>query len=484
MEEAIPPPSRGLLTAMAVALGAGVAVAAGAATLANWDLQLVGVLLLCAVVSDIWAVDASGTPHDGIAISGSFIALVLAMALLGGAPAAAIGLATILVGHLRFRERPDRFLNNLVAYVWFPLIGGLVFDVLRRHIDAASPGFYAVLPPVFALALTVNFLLIAAYNCHLDGERLALKARRMVLPVLHWDIAAAVMVVAVAFLYHLLGIAAIGVFVLVLMTAQRLLGQVLASERRARELALRTTELDQRVNQLARMHVGVLSTMLRSLDLRDRMTARHSAAVARYAREIARALGLSEHEQELAHTAGLLHDIGKFVLPDRILKADTPLTDADWEIIRSHPTEGANLVAQLDGYHHVAQIILAHHERLDGQGYPRGLSGDDIPLLARVISVCDTYDVMTARDSYRKPLSSSDAIRELRNVSGTQLDPHIVEVFIDLLQHHRLRYSHGEDADFDRELAIEHRVAQYAAGPPTPVVEHRLAQYAAHSRPA
>jgi putative nucleotidyltransferase with HDIG domain len=372
----------------------------------------------------------------------------------------------IAVGHLRYRERRDRFLNNLLAYAWFPLAGGLVFDVLRTDNDLTpgGPGFYVLIPLVFALALGLNFLVIAGYNCLLDGETLAAKARRMVLPVFQWDIAAALLTVGAAFLYHLVGIAALAVFVVVLMSSQRLLGQVMASERRAEQLAERTRELNARLDQLSRMHVGMLATMLRSLDLRDRMTARHSAAVARYAREIASALDLDEGQKELAHTAALLHDIGKFVLPDRILKASAPLTGADWEIIRSHPDEGANLVAQLDGYDEVAEIIRAHHERIDGGGYPRGLAGDEIPLISRIISVCDTYDVMTARDSYRKPRSSHEAIEELHAVAGTQLDADLVEVFVGLLEHKDLRYRHGEDADFDAEISLERRIHAYAAG--------------------
>jgi putative nucleotidyltransferase with HDIG domain len=204
--------------------------------------------------------------------------------------------------------------------------------------------------------------------------------------------------------------------------------------------------------------------MLRSLDLRDRMTARHSAAVARYSRAVAAAIGLEPRLQELVHTAGLLHDVGKFVFPDRILKADAPLTGGDWEIIRSHPAEGAKLVAQLDGYEPVAEVILAHHERFDGGGYPNGLAGEDIPLLSRIISVADTYDVMTARDSYRNPTSSLEAIQELQRVSGTQLDGRLVDAFVALLEDKDLRYRHGVDADFDAEIALEKRIEAYAIG--------------------
>ena len=195
-----------------------------------------------------------------------------------------------------------------------------------------------------------------------------------------------------------------------------------------------------RSKQLASFQVGMLSAMLRTLDLRDQMTARHSAAVARYSRAIAQRAGYSRREEELVHIAALLHDIGKFILPDRILKANVPLTDEDWMLIKRHPQQGARVVSSLDGYGPVAEIILAHHERIDGKGYPRGLAGDDIPELARIISVADTYDVMTARDSYRTPMSSYDAIAELRRVAGKQLDARFVEIFIELLE--------GKDVSF------------------------------------
>ena len=131
----------------------------------------------------------------------------------------------------------------------------------------------------------------------------------------------------------------------------------------------------ERTKQLATLQVGVLSALLRTLDLRDRMTARHCAAVARYAREIAIAAGFSKEEQDLVHTAGLLHDIGKFIFPDRILKGDTKLTDDDWKIIKMHPYQGARVVAQMEGYGPVSEIILAHHERIDGKGYPARPAG-------------------------------------------------------------------------------------------------------------
>jgi putative nucleotidyltransferase with HDIG domain len=226
----------------------------------------------------------------------------------------------------------------------------------------------------------------------------------------------------------------------------------------------RAEQLEDRMDAFAKLHVGLLHTMIRTLDLRDRMTARHSAAVAHYAREIASAIGMSDAEQEVVHTAALLHDIGKFNLPDYILKADTPLDDADWELIRTHPEEGARLVSHLEGYAAAAELVRTHHERYDGKGYPLGLPPTQIPLGARIISVADTYDVLTARDSYRKPVSSAEAIAELQRVAGTQLDPAVVSVFVELLGRKDLRYQHGDDVDFETELAMDRRIERYAAG--------------------
>jgi putative nucleotidyltransferase with HDIG domain len=184
--------------------------------------------------------------------------------------------------------------------------------------------------------------------------------------------------------------------------------------------------------------------------------------------------GLSEEEQELAHTAGLLHDIGKFVFSDRILKGATELTPDDWEEIRRHPYEGARIVSQIDGYQPVGEIVLAHHERVDGLGYPRGLKEEEIPEVARILAVADTYDVLTARDSYREPMSSIEAIAELRRSAGTQLDARYVELFVELLGEKDFTYRHGEDADFETELALDRRIREYATrgmsqGPRLPV---------------
>jgi putative nucleotidyltransferase with HDIG domain len=447
-------PTRLALAAMVVGLALVTAVAIWRAPSAIWDLPLFCILLGFSVFSDLTAISTTSK----VKISGSFLALVLAMVFLGGTPAAVIGVLTILAGWLRWRDEGHYLLNNLLTYATFPLVSGILFHeiVANGRVTENDASFYALIFGVFLVALAINFTMIASYSCYLDRSSFFNKVRTALFPLLPSELAAALMAVGVAYLYVQVGLAGVAMFGVVLVTFQYLLGALLVSQQRAEELELRS-------KQLASFQVGMLSAMLRTLDLRDQMTARHSAAVARYSRAIAQRAGYSRREEELVHIAALLHDIGKFILPDRILKANVPLTDEDWMLIKRHPQQGARVVSSLDGYGPVAEIILAHHERIDGKGYPRGLAGDEIPELARIISVADTYDVMTARDSYRTPMSSYDAIKELRRVAGKQLDARFVEIFIELLEGKDVSFQHGEAADFEKELALEARIEETAS---------------------
>ncbi len=446
-------PTPTVIAVQIAALMVAIAIGAWRATYGDWDPALFGILLGFSVFSDLTAIQT----NSRVKISGSFLALVLAMVFLGGAPAAAIGVLTILAGWLRWRDDWHYLLNNVVTYATFPLLTGIAFHetVARAGLTADDPSFYVLVFGLFLLALALNFTMIAAYACYLERQSFWAKTRTALIPLLPSELAAALMAVGIAFVYHEVGLAGVAMFGIVLITFQYLLGALLVSQQRAEELEMRG-------KQLASFQVGMLSAMLRTLDLRDQMTARHSAAVARYSRAIAQRAGYSRREEELVHIAALLHDIGKFILPDRILKANVPLTEEDWMLIRRHPAQGARVVSSLDGYGPVAEIILAHHERIDGKGYPRGLVADDIPEMARIISVADTYDVMTARDSYRAPVSSFEAIQELKRVAGTQLDARFVEIFVELMEGKDLSFRHGEDADFEKELELEARIEEAA----------------------
>ena len=194
------------------------------------------------------------------------------------------------------------------------------------------------------------------------------------------------------------------------------------------------------------------------------MTARHSAAVARYSREIAAVARARRATSRTSCTPPpCCTTSASSSSPTRSCSPTRKLTDEEYELVKRHPEQGARLVAQIEGYGPVAEIVLAHHERIDGKGYPNGLVGPQIPIAAKIISVADTYDVMTSRDSYRQPVSSREAIEELRRVSGAQLDGDVVETFIGLLEERTITFRHADDADFEKELNLEARVRLHAA---------------------
>jgi putative nucleotidyltransferase with HDIG domain len=420
----------------------------------DWDpLALFGLLLALACASELLRLRIKA-----FYISASFLAIVLAMTLLGPAPAVVIGTAVILANAAAKRMTWRTALTNLSTYAVFPLIGGVAFQAVdgpSLHADH-QVAFVALIVVVFLAANLMNFLLIAIDIAIVDGQPVHRSVLSIYVPVVPVELAVAVLTAGAALIYEKNGFAAIGLLAVVGFLFQYLLYTALAAMERKEQL-------EERTRQLASLQVGLISTVLQTLSLRDKHTARHSAAVARYSREVARAIGLSEREQEIVHTAGLLHDIGKFIFPDSILLADTELTHQDWELVRRHPEQGAELVRRIEGYGPIADLIIAHHERLDGGGYPNGLQGDDIPLGARIISVADTYDVLTARDSYRDPVSSDEAVDELRRLAGTQLDAQVINVFVELVRDRSMEFRHGDDADFERELNFERRVRDYAA---------------------
>ncbi|HST55941.1 MAG TPA: HD domain-containing phosphohydrolase [Solirubrobacteraceae bacterium] len=395
-------------------------------------------------------------------LTAAFVALVLAMSLLGPAPAAAFGLVAMIVTSALRRLSPVLWLNNMATFAVFPLIGGIIVRALvgdvhdpRTLHTTQSISFALLVFAVFVTTNALNFALIAIHNRVLSGRSLVEQVRELFVPLLPGQVATAALAAILAVAYTNLGYPALLGLVLVLVIFQYLGIALLRSEDRAEQLEARSV-------RLASMQLGMLVTLVETLALRDRMTARHAAAVARYSRALAREIDCSEADQDLAHTAGLLHDIGKFALPDRILHAEI-LSDEDWAVIRRHPQEGATLVGRLDGYGPVADIILYHHEHVDGSGYPAGLIGNEIPLLSRVLAICSTYDTLTARDSYRSPMIPQDAMAELRRVAGRQFDPELVNSFIEMLEREGpVTFAHGDDADFEEELAFERRARAMA----------------------
>ncbi len=439
------------------------ALAAALATLhsGQWNspglLALLLLLLVLAVIGDRQLI-RFGNQN----VSGAFLALVLAMTLLGPAPAALLGVLSTVVDSVRRRPSLPDCLSNFATYATFPVIGGLLTEGLVGDVHSASgirasqsATFAFVVLAVFLVTNLINFALIAIHQRIMEDKPLWMQVRSVLIPILPGQLATAALAAILAVAYTNFGYPILVGVVAIILIYQYLALALRRSEDRAEQLEARSV-------RLASMQLGMLVTLVETLALRDRMTARHAAAVARYARTLARELGCDEAEQELVHTAGLLHDIGKFALPDRILHAEI-LSDEDWAVIRRHPQEGATLVGRLDGYGPVADAILYHHEHIDGSGYPAGLIGNEIPLASRIVAVCSVYDTLTARDTYRSPMTPQDAIAELRRVAGRQLDAEIVQTFVALLEREGpVTFAHGDDADFEAELAFERRARALA----------------------
>ncbi|HEV7942880.1 MAG TPA: HD domain-containing phosphohydrolase [Solirubrobacteraceae bacterium] len=437
-------------------LGGAVAGAVLSSRAVDWHpLPLLGLLLVLAGIGE-WVTVTIG----GQNLSASFIALVLAMTLMGPAPAVAIGIVAITVDTVHRRPELADWLKNFATYATYILLGGLFCQLLIG--DSHSAGsftkeapFALVVLGVFALALLLNFLQVAVHTKIMRGNSLIGQIRMQFLPILPSQLAAAGLSAILAIAYTNLGYAVLVALVVVIFIFQYLTVALLRSEDRAEQLQARSMHL-------ASLQLGVLVTLVETLALRDRAAARHAASVARYARALAAEMGLPEADQDVVHTASLLHDVGKFALPDRILHAEV-LSDADWATIRRHPQDGATLVGRLDGYGPVADIILYHHENVDGSGYPAGLIGNEIPLLARVLAVCNAYDTLTARDSYRSPMTPQDALAELRRVAGRQLDGEIVQSFVALVEREGpAAFTRSDEADFETELSFEHRARALA----------------------
>jgi putative nucleotidyltransferase with HDIG domain len=436
-----------------VVFAAAVLLAILTETKSTWDpIELLGLLLVLSAGSDILIVQIRG-----ISVSGALIANVLAMALLGPIPASVIAIFSTLVDSGMRRLSWDRFFNNVMSMATYPIIGAVFLSAFGAGVgegasDALS--FSAVVLGAFMTSNFVNFVMVMGFQRASFGAPSLGEARTAFVTVLPVQFATGLLTAGVAFSYGLIGVGAVGLLAVVLFVFQYLLRAGVAAFERGEELAKRTKEL-------AALQVGLLSTVMQTLSMRDAMTARHSAAVARYAREVAAMLGLDEREQDLIHTAGLLHDIGKFIFPDSILFADRKLTDDEWETVRLHPEQGAKLVRRIEGYGPVADIILCHHERFDGNGYYK-VPLEDIPLGSRIIACADTYDVMTSRDSYRRPVSSEAALVELRRVAGSQLDPLVVETFVEMVESRRVAFHHADERDFELELGFDRRVEDYA----------------------
>jgi diguanylate cyclase (GGDEF)-like protein/putative nucleotidyltransferase with HDIG domain len=195
----------------------------------------------------------------------------------------------------------------------------------------------------------------------------------------------------------------------------------------------RIEDEQRHVREMADLHLATIEALALAIDAKDQTSQSHIRRVQLYAAAVARAMGMTENEIQGVKTAALLHDIGKLAVPEHILSKPGPLTPEEFMKIRAHPKVGADIVSSVPFPYPVAPLILSHHERWDGKGYPAGLRGDDIPLGARILSVVDYFDALMAERPYHKAMSFEAAIGLLQQEAGKGLDPTVVTKFIELL---------------------------------------------------
>ena len=193
-------------------------------------------------------------------------------------------------------------------------------------------------------------------------------------------------------------------------------------------------KLAEKTKQVELITLNAIMAIANTIEAKDRYTRGHSNRVARFCVEIATRMGMEEEKIKTLNFMALLHDIGKIGVPDEILNKPMPLDDDDFAIVKQHPTIGSDILKDITSIPDVHLGALYHHERYDGTGYPMGLKGQEIPIEARMIAIADSYDAMSSNRAYREALSKEEVIEELTNGKGTQFDPEILDVFLEMLE--------------------------------------------------
>ena len=184
---------------------------------------------------------------------------------------------------------------------------------------------------------------------------------------------------------------------------------------------------------MERLSLQVMKALAATIDAKDKYTNGHSTRVAEYSREIARRSGRNEQEQEDIYYAGLLHDIGKIGIPEEIINKTSRLTDEEYEVIKTHPVIGGNILKNISEISDISLGAKWHHERYDGRGYPDRLQGENIPEVARIIGVADAYDAMTSKRSYRGVMPQEVVRAEIEKGKGSQFDPRYADVMLAMI---------------------------------------------------
>ncbi len=199
------------------------------------------------------------------------------------------------------------------------------------------------------------------------------------------------------------------------------------------EVKRKTQEVTEQSEKLERMSMQIVKALSGAIDAKDTYTNGHSTRVAEYSREIARRAGFPKEAQDSIYMMGLLHDVGKIGVPDAIINKPAKLSDEEYAVIRSHPVMGSDILGNITEFPMLSTGAKWHHERYDGKGYPDGISGEEIPIEARIIAIADAYDAMSSKRSYRSVLPQAQIRAEVEEGKGTQFDPVLADIMLAMI---------------------------------------------------
>jgi putative nucleotidyltransferase with HDIG domain len=390
-----------------------------------------------AALSERGRVRLSRTTESSIAL----VPVIFAAVTLGPFAALIVGAASLL-GDFR---RPYM---KLLVYTSTRAITGALAGLAAGATAPLFPDRFAgiaVATVVAALVAETADTAFAATTHRLRGNGTFSNAIRVIGPLVLAAVPMYVPVIAIlAAAYIEVSAWTLPLFLVPAVAAQRLF----ALYREQAELA---NELRSANGRLERAGLSFAGALVATLDARDRYTAGHSAAVAVYARDIAVRLGLTEDEQHLAHLCGLVHDIGKIGLPPGLLEKPGPLTLDERRQMEEHAAVGERILSKVENYADIARVVRHHHERVDGNGYPDNLAGNEIPLISRILAVADAYDAMTSDRPYRDAMPSRVARLRLAQAVEAQFDTTVVAAFEAILASADELYREGRmGLDFER----------------------------------
>src|SRR5437870_211361 len=395
------------------------------------------------------------------AISVSFASVIASYVLFGTGVGVLVSLVQALVNAFTPKRKPlVKAAFNSGSLATSAFVAGTIYSAL-------SPERGDIAATLGAVALSaLGYFLV---NTGLTAGVIAISERRSFFEVWRTNyawmpvnfLATAAQGAALALASQALGVFGVAVFTLPLVVAWYSFKLYMAksSEVRARNEELQSVnDMLRRTNdRLEESHLSVIGALIGALEAKESRTAKGAAQTMFYAVQVATTLGCSDDELAAIKLGALFHDIGTIGVPEHLLRKPSALDAREWAEVKAHPVIGANLLSNVPMLERIRPIVLSHHERFDGTGYPQGLRADKIPLAAQIIAVADDYQAMTQSRPYRPALSAKAALRELRANSGTQFNPVVVEAFIKTVVGERRKSARGAESPHEQvyQQAVE-----------------------------